>query len=124
MIESLTKEQINKFSEYVDRYLLRFNQSNRRPKMANKAVFHGECVLSKVSAKPSGLVKVKIKGDSHIIANSEMTGNHHLENEVETEVFCADKSRHDSITLEPGIWKINRTNEYDFLADEVRKVAD
>jgi hypothetical protein len=106
-----------------------------------KAVFHGECVISK-TVLPNGVKKVDVKGDSYIIADSETTGNHHLvavkdgcelyekdgvlylENEVETEVFCVDQSRHDTITLEPGVWKIDRAKEYDFLKDEVRRVAD
>ena len=109
--------------------------------MTTKAVFHGECVLSKVAVRPPDSKKVKAKG-SHIIADSENTGNHHmvavkdgcelyekdgvlyLENEVETEVFCVDQARHDTITLEPGVWKIDRAKEYDFITDEVRQVAD
>lgn len=107
----------------------------------NKAVFHGECVISK-SLLPKSAKKIETKGTSHIIADSETTGNHHmvkikdgcelyekdgvlyLENEVETEVYCVDKSRHDTITLEPGVWKIDRAKEYDFLTEEIKKVAD
>lgn len=106
-----------------------------------KAMFHGECVISKVD-KPKGLKKINTVGDSHIIADSETTGNHHkvalkegcelyekdgvlyLENEVETEVFCVDQARHDTIKLEPGVWKIDRAKEYDFLTEEVKSVAD
>lgn len=108
-----------------------------------KAVFHGECVIKKVSISvPKEAKKIKSKNGAWVIADSENTGNHHLvlendgvdvyelngvlyvTNEVEAIVKCVDENRHDSITLEPGVWEIQRANEYDFLKDEKRKVAD
>ena len=107
-----------------------------------KAIFHGEAILRKVGEVPSGAKKAQEGAKSFIIAPSETSGNHHcikvkdgcelyekdgvlyLENEVETEVFCVDATRHDSITLEPGVWKIDRAKEYDFISEEVRRVAD
>jgi len=107
-----------------------------------KAVFHGEAILSKVSVVPVGAKKVKSLNGSFIIAESETSGNHHLvlekdgvdmyelngvlyvTNDVEAEVKCVDEKRHDTITLEPGVWKVDRAKEYDFLRDEIRSVAD
>ena len=107
-----------------------------------KAYFHGEVVIKKVASLPKGGKKVRAVNGGYIIAESEQSGNHHLvverdgielyqvgdtlylHNEVEAEVKCVDEKRHDTEVLEPGVWKIDRANEHDFLADETRKVAD
>lgn len=106
--------------------------------------FHGECVINKVSKIPEGLKKAKLFNKySYKLADSETTGNHHLleakdgvelfedsngvlwlKNEVPCDVFCAVKERHDNITLEPGIWEIDRAQEFDYMTDLTRKVAD
>ena len=109
-----------------------------------KTIFHGEVVLQKVCKLPQGLNSVKLfNKDSYKLADSETTGNHHLleakegvelfedsngvlwlKNDVPCDVFCAVKERHDNITLEPGIWEIDRAQEYDYMTDLTRKVAD
>ena len=109
-----------------------------------KTIFHGEVVLQKVCKLPEGLNKAKLfNKKSYKLADSETTGNHHLleakegvelfedsngvlwlKNEVPCDVFCAIESRHDNITLEPGIWEIDRAQEYDYMTDLTRKVAD
>ena len=71
------------------------------------------------STLPKGLKKINTKGDYHIIAKSEQSGNHHvidlkdgvefyekdgvlyLVNDIETNVRCLIKERHDNITLGP-----------------------
>lgn len=107
-------------------------------------VFHGEVILTRVNEMPKGLKKAKLfNKESYKLADSETTGNHHLleakegvelyedangvlwlKNDVPTDVFCAIKERHDNITLEPGIWEIDRAQEHDYLTGMVRKVAD
>lgn len=107
-----------------------------------KTVFHGEVVIVKIKSIPSDVKKLKTKGKSHILADSETTGNHHcvaikegvelyekdgvlyLKNDVETDVFCVLQERHDTITLEPGIWEIDRAKEHDYLTGMKRNVAD
>jgi hypothetical protein len=106
--------------------------------------FHGEVCITKVNAIPEGLKKaVKFNKKSYKLADSEQSGNHHLleakegvelfedsngvlwlKNEVPCNVFCAIKERHDTITLEPGTWEIDRALEYDHLTDVKRQVAD
>lgn len=106
--------------------------------------FHGEVCITKVTAIPEGLKRaVKFNEKSYKLADSEQSGNHHLleakegvelfedsngvlwlKNEVPCDVFCAVKERHDTITLEPGIWEIDRALEYDHLNDVKRQVAD
>lgn len=109
----------------------------------NKAFFHGEVVGKKIDTSvPKSAKKLKAKNGFYIIANSESTGNHHIviekdgvelyekdgilyiENKTEANVECVIKERHDSIALEPGVWEIQRANEYDFLKEEKQKVAD
>ena len=107
-------------------------------------IFHGEVVLTKVNKMPEGLKAVKLfKKYSYKLADSETTGNHHLleakegvelfedangvlwlKNDVPTDVYCAIKERHDNITLEPGIWEIDRAVEHDYLTGMKRQVAD
>ena len=104
--------------------------------------FHGEVICRKIQDLPSGLKLVKAKDKKYIIADSETTGNHHcieevkgvemyeadgvlyLKNSVPVKMFCVDTARHDTEVLEPGVWEIDRAQEYDFLTEMTRKVAD
>lgn len=54
----------------------------------------------------------------------EKDGILYLKNDVETQVRCLVKERHDNITLEPGIWEIDFQQEYDYLKEEKRRVSD
>ena len=105
---------------------------------------HGECIITKSNHIPNGLKKVKeFKKGCYKIADSETTSNHHLleakegvelfedtngvlwlKNDVPCDVYCAIKERHDNITLEPGIWEIDRAKEYDYLTGMKRTVSD
>lgn len=107
-------------------------------------IFHGEVILQKVNLLPSNLKKVKLfDKESYKLADSEITGNHHLleakegvelyeddkgvlwlKNDVPCDIFCAIKERHDNITLEPGIWEIDRAQEHDYLTGMIKKVSD
>lgn len=109
-----------------------------------KTLFHGETIIHKVCQLPKGLKPVNLfKKDCYKLADSETTGNHHLleakegvelfedansvlwlKNDVPTNVYCAIKERHDAITLEPGIWEIDRAVEHDYLTGMKRQVAD
>jgi len=109
-----------------------------------KTYFHGEVIIQKVDSLPERIKKVRLFMDGcYRLADSETSGNYHLleakegvelfedssgvlwlKNDVPTDVYCAVKERHDSITLDPGIWEIDCAQEYDHLADMTRKVAD
>lgn len=108
-----------------------------------KTFFHGEVIVVEAKQIPEGCKRVISKNNSYLLADSEQTGNYHLleekegvelfedkngvlwlKNEVPCDVFCAIKERHDTITLEPGIWEIDRAQEYDYLTEMTRKVAD
>lgn len=108
-----------------------------------KTVFHGEVTIHKVNELPKGLKKAKLfNKKSYKLADSETTGNHHLleakegvdlyekdgilylKNEVPVDIYCAIKERHDNITLEPGIWEIDKAQEHDYLTGMKRDVSD
>lgn len=108
----------------------------------SKTIIHGEAQLNKINNLPKGTKRVRTNGDFQIIAESETSGNHHvvdihdgvefyekdgtlyLKNDVETKVRCVVADRHDSITLEPGVWEIDFQQEYDYMTEETRRVAD
>lgn len=109
-----------------------------------KTIFHGEVVIVKAKSIPEGLAKAELfNKNSYKLADSETTGNYHLleakegvelfedskgvlwlKNKVPVDVFCAVKDRHDNITLEPGIWEIDRANEHDYFTGMTRNVSD
>lgn len=103
---------------------------------------HGEVNIFRACALPKGINRIKGDGKKYIVADSETSGNHHcveekegvemyekdgvlyLKNTVPTDVFCMVKDRHDTITLEPGIWEIDRAQEWDYLTQQRRSVSD
>jgi hypothetical protein len=107
-----------------------------------KQFTHGEVVVFQIKKLPNGVKKIKAVGGKYIIADSETTGNHHcieekdgvemfekdgilyLTNEVNVDMFCVNKNRHDTEVLEPSIYEIDKAREYDFLTEETRRVAD
>ena len=108
----------------------------------NKHISHGEVNLFSEAIIPIGATKLAAKNKRYIIGDSETVGNYHcvkeaegielyekdgiiyLKNDVEATVFCPNESRHDTITLEPGVWEIEKANEFDHLKEETRKVQD
>ena len=103
---------------------------------------HGEVTIFETKELPKGAKKVKGDGKRYILADSENSGNHHcleekagvdlyekdgvlyLKNDVPVNVFCVDEARHDTITLEPSIWEIDKAKEFDYLEMMKRNVAD
>lgn len=104
---------------------------------------HGECVIKQSKNDiPLEAKKVEAINGDYIIADSETIGNKHcikakegiefyekdeilyMKNIVDAEIFCLNKERHDSITLQPGVYEIEKAKEYDYLKDEVRRIAD
>lgn len=99
---------------------------------------HGElCIFRGVSVP-----KDSKKRKDYKLADSETTGNHHMleekegvelyekdgviyvKNDVPVDVYCVVKERHDNITLDPGVWEVTPAQEYDYLTQEKRNVAD
>lgn len=108
-----------------------------------KTYSHGElCIFESNESIPVDAKKMKASKIGYIVANSETTGNHHvveekegieiyekngvmyLKADVEVDVFCVIKERHDKITLEPGTYKMKPAKEYDYYTLQKRNVAD
>lgn len=105
-----------------------------------KVIVHGECLVVP-SELPAGCKKVKC-GNYQIVANSEVTGNHHvvdvyegvefyekdgtlyMKNDVPTDIRCLVKERHDNVTIQPGTYKIDFQKEFDYLDNSERIVRD
>ena len=112
----------------------------------------GDLTFKPIASIPAGAVKAKAKNGQYVRALGEATGHlHALLDRPDVEVFTAKdaedtatamdvylrlKSRatidhtkggtathdHDTLTLEPGVYKLNRQNEYHL--QELRRVAD
>jgi len=106
-----------------------------------KAILHGECILSQ-SSLPTDAILEEIKDPFVIIANSEVTGNHHvidmkpgvevyksgtkrfIKNSGPTQVRCVIAERHNAIDLAPGVWEVGIQQEFDYFAMAKKNVAD
>lgn len=106
-------------------------------------ILHGECMIFS-SSIPSNVKNIKASNEKyHIVADSEVTGNHHvvdvdsnvslyesengtifMKNEVPTQVRCLVADRHDSVTIEAGTWEFGIQKEYDHINDELIAVRD
>ena len=102
---------------------------------------HGE-VLFVEGEIPSDAKKVIVKDNFYVVGESETHGNSHrvavkegvelfkkdgvlyIKNEVETEIFCPNKERHDTAELPIGEWPVGRAREFDYLNDAERVVID
>lgn len=114
--------------------------SERKP-----CFLHGEAMIVKEGSMPSSVKPLEVKGPYLIIADSEVTGNHHVvdceagvtffeDTDAEktrymnakkpTRVRCLIDNRHDTIELDPGIYKFGIQQEYDYHAEAKRNVAD
>lgn len=107
----------------------------------NTPIIHGENVLVPINKMPEGKTA---KHTTYIVGHSE-TGHHHvleakkgqefdifMEN---GEIYISSKFEsslthkkthdiHETVTVAPGIYKVNRKNEYDPFAKVVREVWD
>jgi hypothetical protein len=107
----------------------------------NTCILHGECIVFR-SSLPKNATPTKVEGSYKIVADSEVTGNHHvvdapngvnfyeangvtfMKNEVPTQIRCVIAERHSSIELEPGVWEFGTQKEYDYIAGELVNVRD
>jgi len=107
----------------------------------NKCILHGECIVFR-SSLPANALPTKVEGSYKIVADSEVTGNHHvvdvpagvtfyeadgvtfMQNEVPTHIRCIVAERHNSIELEPGTWEFGTQKEYDYITGELVNVRD
>jgi hypothetical protein len=117
----------------------------KKTKTNPKGVLHGECIVfeSKIP-KDAVLEKAKEGATFMIVAESEVTGNHHvidlkpgnavqffragnkrfMRNTVPTEIRCVVAERHTAITLPPGEHEIGIQQEFDYFTQAKRNVQD
>lgn len=105
-------------------------------------ISHGEVNLLELEKLPKGLKKIEVKEDTYKLANSEVTGNHHLVKTQgvefyedkkgtlymrvlqDTEVSCVDTKRHDTVTLPASVWVRKPALEVDHFTGLSRDVVD
>lgn len=106
-----------------------------------KKMNHGEVVIFE-SEIPAGAKKNELKEQYFKLADSETLGNDHrlelledteiyeldgviyVKNVSPTKVFCPKEERHGTVELFNSIWRVNIVQEYDYLNEEIRNVAD
>ena len=109
-------------------------------KQKTKAILHGECIIFE-SKIPEDAVLEKQDSSFVIIANSEVTGNHHvidrpstvqffmkdkkryMRNSKPTTVRCVIAERHTAIPIPAGDWEIGIQQEFDYIAQVKRNVV-
>lgn len=110
--------------------------------MKPKAIIHGECIIFQ-SQVPQDAVLEKHNTSQVIIANSEVTGNHHvidrpsnavqfftkdkkryMRNSEPTNVRCVIADRHTAIPIPAGDWEIGVQQEFDYISMAKRNVQD
>jgi len=102
---------------------------------------HGECLIKEAKI-PADAVLEEHNELRVIIAESEVTGNHHvidrkagveflktegkrfMRNSVPTQVSCVISERHTAIDIPPGEWEIGAQQEYDYITQMKQNVAD
>lgn len=112
--------------------------------MKKKIILHGECIVAQCSGLPADAVAETHNGKVVIVANSEVTGNHHviankpgvtfwnskttgkryMNSTVPTDISCVMAERHTTIDIVPGTYVIGIQQEYDYIAQAKRNVAD
>jgi hypothetical protein len=103
-----------------------------------KAWQQGDVIGRKVRALPDGAKPVAREHGACVLAHGEHTGHKHQVMEADAELFTMDldmylrcmsvstlvHEEHGPITLDPGIYKIERVREHDYLSGMVGPVQD
>lgn len=107
----------------------------------NEVILHGECMVFPASLPP-GAKKIAGIKNYHIVAKSEVVGNHHvvdvvdgveffevdgrtfMQNSVPTTMRCVMPERHDTKILPPSTYEFGIQNEYDPFAARLVKSRD
>lgn len=106
-------------------------------------ILHGEAMIFGITAIPKSAKPLEVAEKQLIIAPSETTGNHHVVETAGCEFFkdektgtvymnspggstvsCVHTDRHSPIEIPAGIYEFGTQQEYDYLNEHLRKVAD
>jgi len=106
-----------------------------------RKIVHGEVVLKEVAEIPSSAKRMNVK-EFIVVGESETLGNDHrvavmedtlvyedngvlyIKNESPTNVYCPSEVRHSPIEMPATQWRVDIAQEYDYLLQEKRNVAD
>lgn len=107
-----------------------------------RKINHGEVMLKEITEVPENAKKINCNDNFIIVGESETLGNDHrvavledtmlfekdgvlyIKNDSESTIFCPNKQRHDTAVLPSSTWEIGIAQEYDYLTQEQRNVAD
>jgi len=99
----------------------------------------GDVVLRKLDSLPIGEAKrIKRAARGVVLAEGEATGHAHVIDSDDAELMeiggrmllrleraaIVVHEEHKPVTLEPGVWEVGRVQEYDYLSQMSRPVAD
>mgnify|MGYP003394544644 CR=1 FL=1 len=98
----------------------------------------GDVYLTETKEIPKNAEKVSARNGRFILAEGEATGHAHAVVDDELEVYERDgilyikasrpftivHEEHAPVTVEPGIWEVDRQREYDPFLEETRIVRD
>lgn len=113
----------------------------QKPKMktAIKSAQHGDVTLKRLAVMPEGQPKkIARQKRGWVLADGEVTGHQHVIDSDDAELIeiggrmllvlekaaTVTHEEHLPITLQPGIWEVGRVQEYDYLTQMTRAVAD
>lgn len=96
----------------------------------------GDVNLTKIISIPHGVRKVKKSKLGYVLMHGESGNTHVIKDEIQLfekddilymkNEFNVDlvHEEHKTLRIEPGIWEITPTHEYDYFEDSARNVRD
>jgi hypothetical protein len=110
----------------------------------NECILHGECIVTPGKIPNDAVLKSPNTTQGYmIVADSEVTGNHHvvdlfegvqffespggklfMKNSIPTQIRCVKADRHTSIEIAPGSYEFSFQQEYDYFSEALRNVRD
>lgn len=100
---------------------------------------HGDVTIRKIDTLPENVKAIMAKNGFFVLAEGETTGHMHRIAQRESVEMMEAQGRvflrvaqpvdlvheeHKTMTIDPGIYEIDRVKEYDPFAEEIRRVQD
>jgi hypothetical protein len=108
----------------------------------NKPYRHGDLIFKPLDEKPKGLKKLEVKNKEFVLALGEVTGHRHVmreQKEGDMKMYQDKEGRyileiikptqlsheeHKTLTFTPGFYIMENEREFDYFAEETKKVLD
>jgi len=101
----------------------------------------GDVLLEKIEVMPNDVKVINPTEKGYVLAEGEATGHAHRITEIDSNIcqlyekdgalyvkalkpVVLKHEEHKQITIEEGIWKIGKVNEYDYISKITKKVVD